>query len=111
MGKDGGEIPATANRVTAMTYFAKQIVLKPDYELFVHPTSVREDSDDPVTITLRVRVGSDDQVDDEKPTNVLIDLAQYAKRFSDRFSIDYSQYSHDSEGRERGSGEDHLHSH
>ena len=77
------------SNITPDTYFAKQIVLKPDYELFVHPTSVREDSDDPVTITLRVRVGSDDQVDDENPTNVLIDLARYAKRFSNRFSIDY----------------------
>ncbi len=73
------------------TYFAKQIVLKPDYVLSVHPTSVREDIDDPVTITVRVRVGSDDQVDDKNDTNVLLDLAQYAKRFSDRFSIDYSR--------------------
>ena len=74
---------------TPRTYFAKQIVLKPDYVLSVHPTSVREDNDDPVPITVRVRVGSDDQVDDENDTNVLIDLARYAKRFSDRFSIDY----------------------
>ena len=81
------EVNATADNDT---YFAKQIVLEPNFELSVHPTSVREDDDArPTEITVRVRVGSDDQVDDENDRNVLIDLAPYAKRFSDRFSIDY----------------------
>ena len=70
------------------SFFAKQIVLEPDYELTVHPTSVRED-DGPVTLTLRVTVGSDDQVDKNNDTNVFIDLARYAERLSARFSIDH----------------------
>ena len=69
------------------SYFAKQIVLEPDYKLSVSPTSIREDdADRPTNITVTVSVGDNKAVD--KDTSVLLDLAPYAKEFlDDRFRI------------------------
>ena len=68
------------------SYFAKQIVLEPDFELSVHPTSIREDDDArPTEITIRVKVSNGQPV--TKDTPVLLNLSSYTRSFSDRFSI------------------------
>ena len=69
-----------------ISYFAKPIVLEPDFELTVHPTSIREDDDRrPTEITIRVKVRDGTEVD--KDTPVHLNLASYTRNFSDRFSI------------------------
>ena len=68
------------------SYFAKQIVLEPDFELSVHPPSIREDDDArPTEITIKVKVSNGQAVTDDTP--VLLNLASYTRNFSNRFSI------------------------
>ena len=51
-------------------YFAKQIVIEPDYILTVNPNSVREDVTRATEIEVNVKVGDDTAVTQDEPVNL-----------------------------------------
>ena len=59
------EVQVGGDNTTDMAYFAKQIVVQPDYVLSVNPGSVREDAD-ATTVSVRVKAGNGVAVDADK---------------------------------------------
>ena len=58
-------VQVSGDNDTDTAYFAKQIVVQPDYVLSVNPGSVREDAD-ATTVSVRVKTGNGVAVDADK---------------------------------------------
>ena len=65
MGKDGGDGQGDGIIRLPESFFAKQIVVQPDYVLSVNPGSVREDAGE-TNVTVRASVGNGEPVDGDK---------------------------------------------
>ena len=99
-------VEVSGDNGTDTAYFAKQIVVQPDYVLSVNPGSVREDAD-ATTVTVRVKTGNGVAVDADK--YVLLSVGS-TEGLNTRFRITLPTLKIP-EGEYRCGRDDHLHPH